>query len=108
LPDSSVTLPQINKNQQPKLKMKYTTLAAIVVSAQAAAQKAFAAADALAQQSIKLEEFAATGFDRADYPTWENSFNSQVEMLAAFSTQDSPATKAAKKAAAAAAAAPAA
>ena len=81
--------------------MKNATLAEIVVSAQAAAQKAFAAADSLAQQSIKLEEFAASGFDRADYPTWENSFNAQVDMLQAFSQQDSPATKAAKVAAAA-------
>ena len=80
--------------------MKKTTLADIVVSAQAAAQKAFAGQDVLAQQSVKLEEFAATGFDRADYPMWENSFNAQMDMLAAFSTQDSPATKAAKLAAA--------
>jgi hypothetical protein len=81
--------------------MKNATLADIVVSAQAAAQKAFAGEDVLAQQSIKLEEFAATGFDRADYPTWENSFNSQVDMLKAFSVQDSPATTAAKRQAAA-------
>ena len=77
-----------------------TTLADLVVSAQAAAQKAFTANDTLAQQSLKLEEFAASGFDRADYPTWENAFNAQLEMLQNFSKQDSPATIAAKKQAA--------
>jgi len=80
--------------------MKNATLADIVISAQASAIKAKAATDSLGQQSIKLEEFAATGFDRADYPTWENSFNAQVEMLTVFGQQDSPATAAAKKAAA--------
>ena len=78
-----------------------TTLADLVVSAQAAAQKAFTANDTLAQQSLKLEEFAVSGFDRADYPTWENAFNAQLEMLQNFSKQDSPATLAAKRAAAA-------
>lgn len=81
---------------------KTTTLADLVISAQAAAQKAYKAQDTLAQQSIKLEEFAASGIDREDYPTWENSFNAQLEMLTAFSKQDSPATAAAKKKAAAA------
>lgn len=80
--------------------MKTATLADIVISAQAAAQKAFAATDALAQQSIKLEEFAQSGFERTDFATWENSFLSQLEMLTNFSKQDSPATAAAKKAAA--------
>ena len=78
--------------------MKNTTLKDLVVSAQAAAQKAFAAADNLAQQTIKLEEFAVANFDRADFPTWENAFHVQLEMLANFSKQDSPATVAAKKA----------
>jgi len=76
------------------------TLADLIISAQAAALKAFTAQDVLAQQSLKLEEFAATGFDRADYPTWENSFNSTLELLQIFSKQDSPATAAAKKQAA--------
>jgi hypothetical protein len=80
--------------------MQTTTLADLVVSAQAAALKARDAKDQLALQSIKLEEFAASGFDRADFPTWENSFNGQIEMLTAFGQQDSPATAAAKKAAA--------
>ena len=80
--------------------MLNTKLSDLVVSAQAAAQKAFTANDTLAQQSLKLEEFAASGFDRADFPTWENVFNAQLEMLQNFSKQDSPATIAAKKAAA--------
>ena len=80
---------------------KPTTLADLVINARNAGQKAFAADDILAQQSIKLEEFAASGFDRADFPTWENSFNGELEMLGAFSKQDSPATIAAKKLAAA-------
>ena len=80
--------------------MLNTKLSDLVVSAQAAAQKAFTANDTLAQQSLKLEEFAASGFDRADFPTWENAFNAQLEMLQNFSKQDSPATIAAKKAAA--------
>ena len=81
------------------------TLADIVLSARNAGQKAFAAKDALAQQTIKLEEFGISGFDRADFATWENEFNGTVELLTNFSKQDSPATLAAKKAAAAAAAA---
>lgn len=84
--------------------MLNTKVSDLVVSAQSAALKAFAAKDTLAQQSIKLEEFAASGFDRGDYPTWENAFNSQVEMLRSFSQQDSPATRAAKIAASQAAA----
>ena len=80
--------------------MLNTKLSDLVVSAQSAAQKAFTANDTLARQSLKLEEFAASGFDRADFPTWENAFNAQLEMLQNFSKQDSPATIAAKKAAA--------
>ena len=80
-----------------------TTLAAIVLSAQAAANKAVAAPDQLARESIRLEEFNAAGFDRADYLTWLNAFNAQLDMLVMFATQDSPATAAAKKAAAIAA-----
>lgn len=87
--------------------MKTATLADIVLSAQAAANKAFApntdgtSKDILAQRTIKLEEFAASGLDRADFPTWENSFNSQLDTLTVFSKQDSPATVAAKRQAAA-------
>jgi hypothetical protein len=79
------------------------TLAQIVLAAQAAANKAASATDALAQQTIKLEEFATSGIDRADFATFETSFNAQFEMYQVFSQQDSPATLAAKKAAQAAA-----
>ena len=79
--------------------MKNTTLADLVISAQAAANKAFTAPDALARQTIKLEEFATANFDRADFATWENAFNAQIDLLQPFSRQDSPATVAAKKAA---------
>jgi hypothetical protein len=82
--------------------MNNITLADIVKSAQAAANKAIAAPDALARQTIKLEEFAMANFDRADFSAWENAFNAQIDMLQAFSQQDSPATIAAKKTAAAA------
>lgn len=78
--------------------MTNTTLADLVKSAQAAANKAIAAPDSLAQQTIKLEEFAMANFDRADFATWENAFNAQLEMIQNFSKQDSPATIAAKKA----------
>ncbi len=78
-----------------------TTLADLAISAQSAGQKVFKAADFLARESVKLEEFAASGFDRADYPTWEQSVNAQAEMLTNFSKQPSPATLAARKAAAA-------
>lgn len=79
--------------------MKNTTLADLVISAQGAANKAYTVPDALAQQTIKLEEFATSNFDRADFAAWENAFNAQLDMLKAFSQQDSPATVAAKKAA---------
>jgi len=78
------------------------SIADLVISAQAAALKAATAKDQLAQQSIKLEEFAASGFDRLDFPNWENLFNGQLDTLTAFAKQDSPATTAAKQAAAAA------
>lgn len=87
--------------------MKLTTLADLVLSAQAAAVKAIAAADTFAQHTIKLEEFSASTFDRADFPTWENAFNAQLDMLANFSKQPSPATVAAQKAQAAAQTVPA-
>jgi len=76
-----------------------TTLAQIVLSAQAAANEAAASSDILGQESLKLAKFSESGFDRADYPTWSNAFNAQLEMYQAFSKQDSPATIAAKKAA---------
>ncbi len=76
------------------------TLADIVLSAQAAGQKAFADPSALAQQMTKVEAFKASGFDALDFPTWENGFYAQLEMLTAFSKQSSPATAAATKAAA--------
>ena len=79
-------------------------LAQIVLAAQAAANKAATAADPLAMQTIKLEEFAVASIDRADFGTFENSFIAQLEMILAFSKQDSPATAAAKRAAQAAAA----
>jgi hypothetical protein len=81
--------------------MTNTTLAQLVLSAQAAANEAAAAPDTLGQQSLKLAKFSEATFDRADFPTWENAFNAQLEMLSNFSKQDSPATIAAKKAAAA-------
>ena len=74
-----------------------TTLADIVLTAQAAANKAVKAPDALAQHTIKLEEFATANLDRADFPTWEQAFNAQLDMLTNFAKQDSPATAAAKK-----------
>jgi hypothetical protein len=48
--------------------MTNTILTDLIVSAQAAALKAKAAPDALAQQIIKREEFAVAGFDRATSP----------------------------------------
>ena len=77
--------------------MKTTTLADLIINARNAAQKAFATTDSLAQQSAKLEEFTVTGFDRADFPTWENAFNAELDMLGVFSKQPSPATTAAAK-----------
>jgi len=72
-------------------------LAQLVLSAQAAANEATAATDTLGQESFKLAKFSESGFDRADYSTWSNAFNAQLEMYRAFSQQDSPATAAAKK-----------
>lgn len=76
--------------------MKNTSLAEIVLSAQAAANEAYGAADSLQRQRIKLEKFELAEHAPADFPTWETSFNNQLDMLAAFSKQDSPATRAAK------------
>lgn len=77
--------------------MKTATLADIVVSAQTGAQRAFMAPDLLARQSVKLAEFEASGFDRADFPSWESSFNAQMDMLSTFSKQPSVATLAAQR-----------
>lgn len=78
--------------------MKNATIADLIINARSAAQKAFPAKTALEQQNIKLAEFATSGFDAADFPMWENTFLSEIEMLGVFSKQDSPATEAAKKA----------
>jgi hypothetical protein len=78
--------------------MKTATLADLIIHARNSAQKAFKAEDLLAQNTTKLEEFEASGFERADFPTWESSFNAELDMLAHFSKQDSPATIAAKRA----------
>lgn len=83
--------------------MKTATLADLIVHARNAAQKAAASKEPFEQQTVKLAEFTASGFDRADFPTWENAFRAELEMLDVFGKQDSPATQAAKKAAAAAA-----
>ena len=80
--------------------MKTTSLADLIINARTAAQKSFTAPDPLTQQTTKLEEFSTSGFDRADFPTWENAFNAELEMLTVFSKQDSLATAAAKKLAA--------
>ncbi|MGA2243816.1 MAG: hypothetical protein ABSH48_02360 [Verrucomicrobiota bacterium] len=80
--------------------MTNTTLKDLVLSAQAAANEAAAAPDQLGLESVKLAKFSESGLDRLDYPTWCNSFDSQVQMIQVFGKQDSPATTAAKKAAA--------
>jgi hypothetical protein len=77
--------------------MKNTTLAELVLSAQAAANEAAAATDELGRQSLKLAKFSESSFDRADFPTWENAFKQQLEMNQVFAKQDSPATATAKK-----------
>lgn len=85
------------------MKTNNTTLADLVLSAQAAANKAQSAPDQLGRERIRLDEFTASGFDSRDYLTWLGAFNTQVDMLDMFTRQDSPATTAAKKAAALAA-----
>lgn len=77
--------------------MKTTTLNVLVLSAQDAANKAFAGANAVEQQTIKLDAFKAAGFDPLDFATWENTFHDQLQMLVNFSRHESPATIAAKK-----------
>jgi len=77
-----------------------TTLKDLVLSAQAAANEAAAAPDALGRESVKLAKFSESGLDRLDFETWCDSFNNQIEIHQVFGKQDSPATVAAKKAAA--------
>lgn len=86
--------------------MLNTTLADLTLSAQSAGQKVFKAKDLLAKETVKLEEFAQAGFDRGDYPTWEQAVNAQAEMLTNFSKQPSPAALAARKVAQSVPAAP--
>jgi hypothetical protein len=80
--------------------MNNVTLAQLVIAAQAAANKvaALPTQDALTVQTVKLEEFATAGFDRADFANFENAFNTQLDLVKTLGTQDSPATKAAKAA----------
>jgi len=80
--------------------MQNTTLKDLILSAQAAANEAAAATDQLGRDAVALAKFSESGFDRADYPTWLNSFGAQLEIHQVFGKQDSPATAAAKKAAA--------
>jgi hypothetical protein len=79
--------------------MQNTTLKDLILSAQAAANEAAAATDQLGRDAVALAKFQESGFDRADYPTWLNSFGAQLEIHLVFGKQDSPATAAAKKAA---------
>ena len=90
------------------LNGKSLSLADLVVSAQAAALKAFQANDKLAAQTVKLEEFGISGLGREDFDTWEYAFNAHLDTLTNFRLQDAPSVTAAKKAAAIAAAAAAA
>lgn len=83
-----------------------TTLADIVLSAQAAANKAHGLGNALQRLEVKLAEFRAGEFDFEDFQTWENAFNGQLEMLDHFSKQPSPAVVVAAKKVAAAPAVP--
>jgi hypothetical protein len=83
--------------------MQNTTLKDLVLNAQAAANEAASASDQLGRDAVALAKFNESGFDRADYPTWMNAFNTQLQIHDAFAKQDSPATAAAKKAAAASA-----
>lgn len=52
-------------------KTKYDLL----VSAEAAAVKSMNATDNLQVQTLKLAEFAGSGFGEADYDDWESYFN---------------------------------
>jgi hypothetical protein len=70
------------------------SLADLVIHARNTAQKAFVDQTQLAAQLTKLDQFKSSGFDALDFSTWENAFNAELDMLAAFSKQASPATKA--------------
>jgi len=58
--------------------------------------------DALATESLKLEAFTASAFDRADFSQWQAYFTNHVANYTSLQAQPSPATKAANIAAAAA------
>ncbi|HEV2693419.1 MAG TPA: hypothetical protein VG347_11035 [Verrucomicrobiae bacterium] len=75
-----------------------TTLADIVLSAQAAAAQAHRLVTAIERQTAKLQAFTVGNFHPDDFQTWENAFNYQLEMLINFTKQPSPATVAAAKA----------
>ena len=77
--------------------MLTTTLADLVVHAQKAANTAHAAATVLEQQTAKIQAFTDSGFHAADFQTWESAFQSQIQMLEAFTKQPSPAAAAAAK-----------
>ena len=73
------------------------TLADLILNARNAAQKAFSEPSQLAAQLTKLDQFKSSGFAALDFSTWENAFNTEMDMLTAFSKQPSPATAAAAK-----------
>jgi hypothetical protein len=76
-----------------------TTLFDLNQTAATAAVSALTA-DALGVESIKLEAFTAAGHDRADYPTWENFFNTNLRNYTNWKKTPSPATASAAAAAA--------
>ena len=80
--------------------VKNLTQADIILSAQAAALKAHPLKNELQVQTLKLEEFALTGFTEEDYAMWENAFMRQVEDIKTFSKFDAPSVMAAKRLAA--------
>jgi hypothetical protein len=52
--------------------------------------------DALATESLKLEAFTASAFDRADFSQWQAYFTNHVANYTSLKAQPSPATKAAE------------
>ena len=79
--------------------MNTTTLLDLNQTAAAAATKALTAPDQLAVESVKLEAFTAAAHDRADYPTWESFFTSNLRNYTQWQKTPSPATAAATSAA---------
>jgi hypothetical protein len=71
-------------------------LAQLIQSAQSAANKAHEVIELLDKAAIKLNEFHQSGLAKADFPTWEQHFNAQLDLLAHFAKQETPATTAAK------------